>query len=45
MLDRCATQSSHYWIGNIDWFQQALTLHVKDCVCQQMNGNTKTYGT
>lgn len=37
MLNLCSTPSSHYCIGNIDWFEQALTLHVKD-----RNGNTGT---
>lgn len=32
MLDQCSTPSLHYWIGNIDWLEQALTLHIKDCV-------------
>ncbi len=45
MLDQCSTPSSHYWIGNIDWLEQALTLHVKDCVYQHINGNTNTYST
>lgn len=43
MLERCSTPSSHYWTGNIDWLEQALTLHVKDCVYQHMNGYTNTY--
>lgn len=33
MLDRCSIPSSHYWTGNIDWLEQALTPQVKDCVC------------
>lgn len=45
MLDRCSTPSSHYWTGDIDWLEQALTLHVKDCVYQHLNGNTNTYST
>lgn len=45
MLDRCSIPSSHYWIGNIDWLEQALTLHIKDCVYQHRNGNTNTYST
>lgn len=45
MLDQCSTPSSHYWTGNIDWFEQALPLHVKDCVYKQIHGNTSTNST